>query len=105
MDSLELSSAPVGEECAQLGSDGYYERAQKECKSLIRQLRRQFGNEPVGARLYVKSNPHDFGSYYEVACKFDENSQEAIEYAYNIEANMPENWDAVAKAEFEGAVI
>lgn len=99
MDSLELSSAPVGEECAQLGSDGYYERAKKECNAFIRQLRREFGDEPTGARLYVKFNPHDFGSYYEVACKFDENSQEAIEYAYNLEANLPENWDEKAKVE------
>jgi hypothetical protein len=99
MDSLELASAPVGEECAQLGSDGYYERAKKECNAFIRQLRREFGNEPVGARLYIKSNPHDFGNYYEVACKFDENCQEATEYAFDLEARLPENWDEKAKVE------
>ena len=99
MDSLELSSAPVGEECAQLGSDGYYEKAHKECKAFIKQLRRQFGQEPMGARLYVKSNPHDFGSYYEVACKFDSDNQEAVEYAYKVEAELPEEWDEEAKLE------
>ena len=99
MDSLELSSAPVGENCAQLGSDGYYEKAQKECKAFIKQLRRQFGNEPTGARLCIKANAHDFGSYYEVACKFDPQYEEAIEYAYKLEANLPEEWDEEAKKE------
>jgi len=99
MDTLELASAPVGEECAQLGSPDYYERAKKECNAFIGQLRRKFGKEPVGARLYVKANAHDFGSYYEVACKFDGSNQEAIEYAFDLEANLPENWDKQAKSE------
>lgn len=99
MDILELASAPVGEECAQLGSDGYYERAKRECTAFIRQLRREFGDEPVGARLYVKSNAHDFGSYYEVACKFDPQYEKAVEYAFKLEANLPENWDEKAKVE------
>lgn len=99
MDSVNLAASPVGEECAQVGSDGYYERAKKECNAFIRQLRREFGNEPTGARLYIKSNPHDFGNYYEVECKFDENCPEAIEYAFELEARLPENWDEKAKVE------
>jgi hypothetical protein len=101
MDSINLASAPVDEECAQLGSDGYYERAKRECNAFIRQLRREFGDEPVGARLYIKSQPHDFGSYYEVECKFDEKFPKAIEYAFELEANLPENWDEEAKQELQ----
>jgi hypothetical protein len=102
MDSLELSPTPVGEECAQVGAENYHAMARKECNAFIKQLRRQFGVEPYGARLYVKSNPHDFGSYLEVACKFDENEEEAVEYAYKLESNLPENWDEEAKLELEG---
>lgn len=99
MDYLELSSSPVGENCAQLGTDGYTEKARKECNAFIRQLRREFGQEPVGARLYVKSNPHDFGSYYEVAVKFDETNEAAVEYAFKLEAHLPERWDDEANLE------
>ena len=99
MDTLELTSAPVCENCAQLGSNDYYQRAQKECRAFINQLRRQFGKEPVGARLYVKANPHDFGTYYEVACKFDSDYYEAVDYAFDLEAHLPEELDEEAKQE------
>jgi len=105
MASMNLASSPVGESCAQVGSDGYYEKAQKECRAFIKQLRRQFGQEPTGARLYIRSQSHDFGSYYEVECKFDDNYEESVNYAYELEANLPEEWDDEAKLEIAGAVI
>jgi hypothetical protein len=99
MDSIEIGSSPAEEPCAQVGSDNYYEMAHRECRALIRQLRRKLGQEPPGARLYIKSNPHDFGTYYEVACKFNENDEAATEYAYKCESECPQNWDEKAKEE------
>lgn len=99
MECLELSCTPVAEDCAQVGSDGYSEKARRECKALIGQLRRMFGEEPGSARLTVKGNAHDFGTYYEVAVKFNENDEEACDYAYKLERGLPEYWDAKAKEE------
>ena len=62
----DIGSAPHGEDCAQLGEPGYPIQAQRECNRLIRQLRKEQGEEPLGARLAVKANPHDFGTYYSV---------------------------------------
>ena len=90
MEILNLSSAPVCEDCAQVGSENYSARAKKECRVYREQLIRTFGEPPAGCSLVIKSFPHDFGSYYEVCAKFDPDDEVAADYAYNIENNMPE---------------
>jgi hypothetical protein len=94
-DCLDLGSSPSHEDCAQVGSDEYAMRARRECRAYINQLRRLFGEEPDGARFSVKSNPHDFGSYYSVVCYFDGDNQAAADYAYRCEAGT-DTWDAEA---------
>lgn len=98
-DYLEIGPVPYGEDCEQLGPNYDGEHARAECRAFIGQLRRTFGPEPEGARLVARSNPHDFGTYHEVAVKFDENSEAATEYAFKIEGDTPEYWDDEAKAE------
>lgn len=98
-DFIELSATPVGEKCEQVGPNCDYVRMKMECRAFIGQLRRQFGDEPLGAKLAMKSFPHDFGSYYEVVCHFNDDFDVAIDYAYNLENNLPEHWDETAKAE------
>jgi hypothetical protein len=101
MDSLYIGATPYEEECAQVGAKDYdYEtKARKECQQYIAQLRRQFGVEPGGAHLYIKRNPHDFGTYLSVECKFDGNNQVAVDYAYKLEAQGPAKWDDEARKE------
>lgn len=94
-DCLDLGSSPSHEDCAQVGSEGYAQRARRECRAYIAQLRRRYGEEPDGARLSVKSNPHDFGTYYSAVCYFDGDNESAADYAYRCEAGM-ETWDAEA---------
>jgi len=99
MDYTSIGCAPAYESCAQLGTDGYTERAWRECRALIRQLIRMHGEPPPGARLKLKSCPHDFGTYYEVVCSFDPGDPEALEYAYRCEDGLPEYWDEAASEE------
>jgi len=100
MDYETFGCTPVDEDCQQVGMPSYDpQKARAECKAFIHQLRRQFGNEPFGAMLKIKSSLHDFGQYLEVSCMFEENEEEAVNYAYKIEANLPENWDDEAKKE------
>ena len=98
---LDIGSSPPGESCAQVGRDDYYSRARRECRAYIALLRRVLGAEPTGAYLTIKSNPHDFGTYLSVVCKFDLDNQAAVEYAYRCESEGPEEWDAIAKKELK----
>jgi hypothetical protein len=98
-DSLNLSPTPVGEDCAQLGDANYSSRARQECRAFIQQLKREFGEPPIGAAFKITQNPHDFGTYLDVDIQFNDEDDAASEYAYKVEANLPEFWDAAAKKE------
>ena len=98
-DSLSLAPTPVGEDCAQLGSADYFERARKECRAFVNQLVREFGEPPMGTRFKIARNPHDFGTYLEVEIEYDPDREDSAEYAYRVEAELPEFWDEEAKLE------
>ncbi len=93
------SSTPPMEDCAQIGRDDYNVQARKECREYIGLLRRSLGKEPDSARLSVKSNPHDFGSYLTVCCHFDPAIPTAVDYAFRCESAGPQEWDAVARTD------
>ena len=96
---IDIGSSPPGEPCAQVGTEEYLERARKECKAYIALLRRTLGEEPTGAQLSVRSNPHDFGTYLSVVCYFDPDDPAATGYAFKCEAKGPREWDEQARQE------
>lgn len=98
---IDVGSSPTEESCAQVGSKGYYERARQECRAYINQLRRAFGSEPEGARLAVKSNPHDFGTYLSVVCYYDPGIPASADYAFRCESESPTEWDGEARRELK----
>jgi len=101
-DYIELGTTPCGEDCAQVGSEGYYERAMFECKRYIRQLQRMFPiPDDCTAHYSIRSFPHDFGTYHEVVIYYDDNDMSSIDYAFIVEGNLPEQWDDVAKRELQ----
>jgi hypothetical protein len=102
-DYLDFECVPFNEECEQMGPNYDALKARLECRVFIKQLRRQFGDEPSTALLKVKSNPHDFGSYLSVVCVFEENDEDAVKYAYDIEENLPDCWDEESIAELREA--
>jgi len=102
MDWISVGPAPADEPCAQVGEDGYLQRAREECHRFIGLLRRKLGKEPPGARLLVKSFPHDFGEYLEVVCCHD-GSEAALGYALKCEGEAPARWvDHVVTVELTG---
>jgi hypothetical protein len=103
-DYISIGSSPSSEECAQVGSDDYDSISRIECRAFVHQLERLFPNLPTGAYLSTKSFPHDFGTYKEVVCYFDDDDEESQKYAYNIESNTPEYWDEEAKQELKSNV-
>lgn len=93
-DFIEIGPVPCDEDCQQVGAASYDPvRARLECQCFIEQLRRQFGPEPEGARLRIKSNPHDFGNYLEVVCHFDDAYPDSVEYTFKCEGEAWATWD------------
>jgi hypothetical protein len=92
-DYVSIGPAPPDEECAQLGSPGYRERAIAECRAYIRVLRNRLGQEPERAHLTYRGFEHDFGTYYEVICLYDPTIPEAADYAYKCESKGPATWE------------
>jgi hypothetical protein len=91
-DFLEIGSTPAEEECVQVGEDNYRERATKEMRRFIERIREVLGPEPEGAQLSIKWFPHDFGTYGEVVCYFDEGNDKAREYAFKCDSDAPSTW-------------
>jgi hypothetical protein len=90
---IVLGPTPGDEHCACVGEEDYEPRARKECRRFIGLLRKKFGLEPEGARLTMKSFPHDFGLYYEVVVCFDEDFPDSVDYAFRCEDNLPATWE------------
>lgn len=94
-DYIEIGAVPAEEQCQQAGTPHYDPlKARAECRQFIVAIRREIGPEPHGAELRIRSNSHDFGTYYEVACYYDTTFPEAVDYALRCESESPVNWNA-----------
>lgn len=100
---LDISAVPSDEPCAQVGSVDYQKWPSLECLTLVGQIRRILGPEPEGVRLITKANPHDFGTYYEVVCTYDDDLPASEKYALDCEGQMGHEWDEESKRILTGA--
>lgn len=91
-DSMSIGPSPCDERCVGVGEENYEQRGREECRRFIELLRKKLGPEPPGARLVITSNPHDFGSYYDVECRYDDADEEAAAYAHLCESEAPRTW-------------
>ncbi len=99
LEKLYLGPTPAEEDCAQVGRPNYRDQALKECRAYMRLLKRVFGEPPSGGRFALTREAHDFGTYYEVVIQYEEQDEEASAFAFRVEANLPAEWDAQARAE------
>jgi len=89
LDILYIGPTPADEACAQTGVTEGAERLNKlECSYYIEALRKVYGPEPENAYLSIKRESHDFGTYFEVVCRFDDTDQAAVDYAYKVEDGL-----------------
>lgn len=101
IDYIELvTTTPVNEPCAQVGMDGYMNRARLEVRSYINQLQRVYGAPPVGSHFKIIRCPHDFGTYLDIRFYYDDEDQRHVTYMDNIEMGCL-HWDDAALLELE----
>ncbi len=93
-DHIDIGSSPCDEDCVQVEPTGaYLEPMRAECRRYLALIRVKLGPEPEGAKLGIRTSLHDFGSYMEVVCYYDDQDEEAQKYAYRCEAEAPTTWD------------
>lgn len=93
-DRLEIGPTPADESCEQVGTSDYNPlRAIKECQIFARQIIREFGPPPKGARVYVYTS-NNLDPYREVAVEFDDQFPDSVEYAFKVEGEVSQKWDA-----------
>lgn len=105
-DSLYIGEGPADEACPQVGDEDYTTEGRRYASRYIMQIRRAYGKEPANGRLWVKSNPHDFGSYYTVEYDYvwetDGSGMTVAEaYGYDVEGDTLKalrRWDRFDKA-------
>jgi hypothetical protein len=90
---ITLDSAPVCESCVQVNSEmNYIADMVKECYRYKKLLEKKF---PCIGKTYfdVKQFEHDFGPYFEVVLHYDDEIEIEENFAFNVEANLPEYWE------------
>lgn len=92
-DYVNIGPGPADEPCPQVGDPQYLIQANTVGLDFIELIRNKLGREPEGAQLKLKRFSHDFGSYYEVVCWYDESLEASVEYAFKVEAEAPTRWE------------
>lgn len=92
--TFDVGPVPYEESCAQLGSTPDFSRVAKlECAMHRAVLIALFGQPPEGVTIRTRSNPHDFGTYYDTVVQFDSADAGSAAYATRIDENAPARWD------------
>lgn len=98
---LFLGPVPADESCTQTVDPNYGVLAVNECEAFIELIQRVMADEGIalahGVKLAVEACPHDFGTYYEVAVRYDDDNEDAVNLAVQIENLAPSEWDDVAR--------
>lgn len=100
-DYITIGCTPADEDCQSVGMPSYNPaEARRECEQFRNLIRQTVGPEIGTARLAIKSFSHDFGSYYEVVCYFDDHDEEAMDYAFHCESCSPTKWNGEGAQRF-----
>jgi len=71
---------------AQVGTDDYYEKQRFEAAFLRKYIFDKIGEPKEGSYLAWKSNPHDFGTYYDLHYFADESKASHMRYFEKLES-------------------
>jgi len=104
IETYYLGSGPADEDIAQVGSVDYDVRSHAETQAWLAQLRRMLISRghttlPTGFRLSVARQPHDFGTYLEVICRFNDSDECSVDLAQLLDGEAPTRWDDDARME------
>jgi hypothetical protein len=92
-DYLMLGPTPYEEPCCQVGKSSS-KMMMLETMAFCRQLKDLLAKQFTEVKVEVKPKreEHEFGSYYQAAVYYEEDDKEAVDQAFWLENNTPENW-------------
>ena len=91
--TIHLGQAPIREDHTHISHPDYDRYARRECWAFIEAIRATVGREPDAAKLRVKRENNQRGSFLEVVVNFDPNDRAAREYARRCELYSPDTWE------------
>ena len=103
-DNYEIGSSPNEEECAQVGSPDFVERAENELDKYREMLEKRFPQaKEYRCKFVIEWYPHDFGSYGEVCISYNPEDNASNEFMLFVEGNLPAKWvdSEIMKTEIE----
>lgn len=106
MARVEIASAPHEEQCAQFGSENYYDQVKVECHIFGQQIARLYGTPPDGCQITTHRSNYDGDSLYEVAVKYDDTVEACVDYAFSVENDekrVLSKWDEQARMDLVAA--
>jgi hypothetical protein len=93
LEYISIGSSPSGEDCVQVGDPDYGNKSMQECRRYVKLLQEKFPNPTSSNRFGIKAFPHDFGTYREVVVYYDPKDEKSTDFAFNVDANLPEYWE------------
>ena len=99
---LTLGPVPYEEDCVQVNSnEDYLPAMNAEVKRFVNFLTERFLDIPENAYFGVKREYHDFGTYLEAAVYWDDEDEDATNFAYFVETNIPATWSDDSKLDWK----
>ncbi|MFZ2992473.1 MAG: hypothetical protein WA061_02045 [Microgenomates group bacterium] len=94
-DSFELGCTPCGEDCVQVNpNEDYIPAMRQELNRYKSYLEKLFPiSDDLSCYFKIHWQSHDFGRYGEIAICYDDENEKEIEFALNVEGNLPEYWE------------
>lgn len=96
-EKIYIGGSPTEEACVQVAAGGGYLAAMRFETQLYLELLQETYPEPEGGYFKIVTSSHDFGPYMEVVAIYDDDNEEACDWAYDAE-NGVDVWPEAYKA-------
>lgn len=105
MEYLYLGPTPYEEDAIQLTPTCDTIAMRKQVRDYVTMLEQRFPDAPEEAYFSIKSEYHDYGTYYEAIVKYNEDNEDAVKYAFCVESNLPARWNDKEKIDWKEQVL
>lgn len=102
-DFITFDTAPVDENSIQVNpKTNYLPEMRIEARKYAEFLQKRFPEYmEYDCNFSIKSQQHDFGTYYETVIYFNDKNEKSISFAFFVERNLPKKWADIEVLKYE----